>query len=299
MRLVILILAILISACSSQQKSSAIQHEPIDNSDPNGSHDSTKRNEPIKPASDQMNPFCTDEWYRYVESQVSSSDAMGHGPDLGSKEWQSSIEFKLGLQSDPNLPSKSTPEWCAFIQNQLDTQRNPPSFSCQDKALNTVEKQICQSKVLSNLDVKMKTVFEKALKKVILEESRELKAEQRGWIKGRDDCWKSEPAHLCIAQRYQYRIAELQVEYQLIDALGPMFYVCDGRPLDEIIVTFYSTEPPSILAERAGQVSFMLLQETASGAKYQGPNETFWEHQGQASVIWGADSSTMTCEKMH
>ena len=282
MRLFILILTILISACSSQQKSSSIN-----------------KPEPVKPAPQEAGPFCSAEWFRYVESQVISSDSMGHGPDIASKEWQSVIEFKLDLQAHSNLPPKNTPQWCRFIQNQLDAQRNPPTFSCQDKSLNTIEKEICQNQALSDLDIKLKTVFDEVLDKVVVDERRILKAEQRGWIKGRDDCWKSENSQHCITQAYQYRIAELQAGFQLIDALGPTFYVCDGRPLDEIIVNFFATEPPSIVAERAGQVSFMMLQKTASGSKYQGRNETFWEHQGQAKVIWGLDTPEMNCEKMH
>ena len=281
-RLFILILTGLISACAGPQKSSPIN-----------------KLEPTQQAPKDVKLFCSPEWFRYVESQVISSDHLGHGPDLASEEWQSVVEFKLGLQANSNVPLKNTPQWCQFIQQQLDAQRIPPTFSCQAKSLNIIEKEICQDQGLSNLDLKMNAVFEEVLDSVALDESRVLKAEQRGWIKGRDDCWKSQNRQRCITQVYQYRIAELQARYQLIDPLGPIFYVCDGRPLDEIVVTFFSTVPPSILAERAGHVSFMLLQETASGSKYQGRNETFWEHQGQARVTWGVDATEMNCEEMH
>ncbi len=62
---------------------------------------------------------CTDAWYPYVESTLSSGDGMGHGPDIGSEEWQSVIEFKLGIRGDANVPERSSPAWCRFIDEQL------------------------------------------------------------------------------------------------------------------------------------------------------------------------------------
>jgi len=37
-----------------------------------------------------------------------------------------------------------------------------------------------------------------------------LKAEQRGWIKGRDDCWKSDEMRGCVKREYRYRIDALR-----------------------------------------------------------------------------------------
>ena len=282
MRFFILVFALVISACSSLQIST-----------------SKNSTEPLKQADQEVGQSCSPEWFRYVNSQVPSSDSMGHGPDIASQEWKSVIEFKLGIQSHASLPPKNTPQWCKFIQSQLDAQRALTSFSCEDESLNAIEKEICQDQELKSLDTKLSRVFDEVLKKVSLEESRLLKTEQRTWVKRRNKCESHESIQACITHVYQYRIAELQARYQLVAPLGPVFYVCDGRPLDEIVVNFFATRPPSILAERAGQVSFMLLQETASGSRYQGQNETFWEHQGHATVTWGADTTEMNCEKMH
>ena len=37
-----------------------------------------------------------------------------------------------------------------------------------------------------------------------------LKAEQRGWIKGRNDCWKTSDQRGCIKSAYEERISELE-----------------------------------------------------------------------------------------
>ena len=50
------------------------------------------------------------------------------------------------------------------------------------------------------------------------------------------------------------------------------------------------------LAEFADSASLMYQQPAASGRKYQGRNETFWEHQGEATVVWGYGSPEMKCQ---
>jgi len=44
---------------------------------------------------------------------------MGHGPDIGSEEWKSVIEFKLGVRGSPDVPDRNSREWCHFIDDLL------------------------------------------------------------------------------------------------------------------------------------------------------------------------------------
>lgn len=111
-----------------------------------------------------------------------------------------------------------------------------------------------------------------------------LPAEQRGWIKGRNECWKSADKKQCVTEEYQRRIYELQARYALVTSKGPFRFVCGESPANELIVTFYETEQPTLIAERGDSVSLMYLQPSGSGTKYQGRNESFWEHQGEATV---------------
>jgi hypothetical protein len=59
--------------------------------------------------------LCTESWYHAVESAIPSGDGMGHGPDIGTEEWKSVIEFKLGIRGNPNVPDRNRPEWCNYI----------------------------------------------------------------------------------------------------------------------------------------------------------------------------------------
>lgn len=242
---------------------------------------------------------CSMEWFKYVESQVLSQDQQGHGPDIGSEEWQSVIEFKLGLDKVANKPDKLSPEWCKFIQQALDDQRFETSFSCAKPKLQPIEKIICSHSEMAALDRKMSEVYKLAFAKAAPKELKTLKTEQIGWIKGRNACWKADNKDACILETYSYRIAFLQARYQLIETLGPIYYVCDERPTDEISVMFYATKPPGLIAELSGETSFMLLQNADNGTKYQGRNESFREFEGKAQIIWGYETVAMTCEKMH
>lgn len=169
-----------------------------------------------------------------------------------------------------------------------------PAFNCA-KASGSVEKLICGDDALAAADRKMAEVFSAAQRKAGNEHPSVLKAEQRGWIKGRNDCWKNPDARACVNDEYLRRIAELQARYRLVDMRGPFFFACDGNRANELVITHFSTEPPTLIAERGDQASLMFAQPAASGSRYQGRNESFWEHHGEATVVWGYGAPEMIC----
>ena len=62
---------------------------------------------------------CTDSWYQSVESAFPGGDGMGHGPDIGSAEWRSVIEFRLGIRGNADVPDRDSDEWCGYINGLL------------------------------------------------------------------------------------------------------------------------------------------------------------------------------------
>jgi hypothetical protein len=74
-----------------------------------------------------------------------------------------------------------------------------------------------------------------------------------------------------------------------------VFYACDGDPRNEVVATFFRTEPPTLIAERGDRSSLMVMQPAASGARYQGRNESLWEHRGEARITWGFGAPEMRC----
>jgi len=171
-----------------------------------------------------------------------------------------------------------------------------PSFSCERVRSGSTEALVCADADLSTLDHQLAHVYAAALKKARHQQPPTLKAEQRGWIKGRNDCWKSTDQRECIAESYELRIAELQARYRLLAPIASVRYACDGNPANEVVATFFNTNPASLIAERGDAVSFMVQQRSASGARYQGRNESLWEHQGEATVVWGFGAPEMRCQ---
>ena len=172
-----------------------------------------------------------------------------------------------------------------------------PSFDCSKADSGSIEALVCQNAELSALDRQLASVYAVASNKAINEQPPVLKAEQRGWIKGRDKCWKSADPSSCVKLSYQQRTAELQARYQLIPGNGPFSFGCNGDPLNEVIVTFYPTDPATLIAERGDSMALMYQVRSASGAKYEGQNEMFWEHQSQAIIRWGYAAPEMSCRK--
>jgi uncharacterized protein len=126
-----------------------------------------------------------------------------------------------------------------------------------------------------------------------------LPAEQRGWIKGRNDCWKDSDRRACVAQATLHRSAELQACYRLLPAGAAVTFACDGDARNEVRVTYFPTEPATLVAERGDQVALMFQQPMASGTRYLGRNEQLSEHQGDVTITWGVDARPMRCSHRH
>jgi len=60
---------------------------------------------------------CSDDWYALVEKQIFTGDGRGHGPDVGSIEWRSVVEFKLGIRGSKKNPSIESQQWCNYIND--------------------------------------------------------------------------------------------------------------------------------------------------------------------------------------
>jgi len=172
-----------------------------------------------------------------------------------------------------------------------------PAFDCA-KAESSAEKLICSNDELADLDQTLAGIYSKAVDVVqsldagAEDELNTLKAYQRGWVKGRDECWKGEDELACIRAAYERRIAELTARYQLIEGQKPVFYTCNGNPADEIVATFFPTEPPSARLERGDSTEIVVQGLSGSGARYTGDfGLVFWIKGDEAMVDWPQGTS--------
>jgi uncharacterized protein len=172
-----------------------------------------------------------------------------------------------------------------------------PSFDCRRVKVGSIEELVCKDGRLAALDRSLAEVYAAATQTAVNEHPPMLRAEQRGWVKGRNECWKSSDQRACVEDSYRLRIAELQARYRLIPEAATVRYLCDGDARNQVTATFFHTDPPTLIAERGDSVSLMYLQPSASGTRYQGRNEVIWEHHDEALITWGYGAAEMHCQK--
>jgi len=170
-----------------------------------------------------------------------------------------------------------------------------PSFNCTRVAKGSVPALVCRDADLAALDRTLAKVYAEAVRKTPEQHPSALRPKQRAWIRERDACGRRHDAHACVEAAYRHRIVELQARYALVEAVGPVRYVCEGDEAGAVVATFFKTEPPSLIAERGETSALMLLATSGSGAKYEGPQGSLWEHEGEALVRWGADEAELHC----
>lgn len=241
-------------------------------------------------------PACDDTWQRTVQARLGGA----HGPDLGSAEWQAAVAHQLGLR---DVPGPGGPAWCARVQQALDAARRAPV--CRVRiAPGSIEGLTCRRAGLATLDLQLAALYQQARGKAGQERPPVLAAEQRGWQRGRNDCWKAGPAGegddaraACVADSYRQRILELQTRYRLVPVDATARWRC-GDGSEVALSYFNTTEPPSLIAERGDQTSLMAQQPAASGTRYAGRNESVSEHQGEARVVWGWQAPELRCTRL-
>jgi uncharacterized protein len=160
------------------------------------------------------------------------------------------------------------------------------SFDCT-KAGTQAEELVCSDADLGALDEWLSAVFDIALRSFPEEEVPTLRAYQRGWIKGRDDCWKAADARSCVEYAYRSRIAELQIQTGRVIASSRGDYTCDGTDTPFVAVFFEETVPEAVvLTYGNGQVIAFRAEPEGTAKWYGGPGVEFEETAGTASVNW-------------
>ncbi len=165
-----------------------------------------------------------------------------------------------------------------------------PAFDCQ-KSAHEIEELICQNDKLAELDRIMNKVYRKAMQELPDEEKKLQRSIQRGWIKGRNDCWKAEDKEACTVLNYDRRITELQIMSGQQVVPEPVEYRCDGGEYDALTVVFYTnTQQPAVVLTRMGggvdDQDIAYLVRSGSGAKYVGNKAMFWTKGREAMGNW-------------
>jgi len=166
-----------------------------------------------------------------------------------------------------------------------------PSFECSPD-LGEVETLICATPELAALDLRLDSVWRTSLRSMRDGGTPEadiarVRAFQRGWISGRNDCWKAEDVAGCTRDGYLTRIARIESDFLLAPSGEPTFWVCGGNPANEFVATFVDTDPAAVRVERGDQQESMIAVPAASGSRYVGySGKEVWFKGGEAVFVW-------------
>lgn len=166
-----------------------------------------------------------------------------------------------------------------------------PAFDCT-RAQGQVENLLCEDTTLMAMDRYMDELYQGALANFAEDELPTLRAYQRGWISGRNDCWKDSDVRPCVMDAYRLRLSELEVKAGFLTVPAPVHYTCED---DSTITAYFYNDaiaPLAVLNMPQEQV-FTWQQVAASGARYTGRNVEF-RISGSAATLTTLDSAT-TC----
>ena len=167
-----------------------------------------------------------------------------------------------------------------------------PSGDCA-RAASVVEQTVCSDGALGALDGRLADVYASASKAASADQKNRLAADQQRWLNERAACGRSDDRAACIKERYLQRIADLQAQFKLVPSHGPFRFVCNGDPNTVLVAQYFDTDPATARFAYDGRTVTAFIQRSGSGARYGGPSVSYWEHQGEASVVWFG--RTMKC----
>ena len=174
-----------------------------------------------------------------------------------------------------------------------------PTFNCA-RAQGEVEKLICSDASLAALDRQLESVYTAASAKAKGNGklATRLREDQRGWVKGRNDCWKANGQQTwitatwtvdtvkgCVDAQYRLRTSELQSVWRLVPPKTVSF-ACQNNPANEVVANFFETYPATIRLERGDRTKTLWRVGAASDGKYEGQNVSL-AHQGdELKLSW-------------
>lgn len=157
-----------------------------------------------------------------------------------------------------------------------------PSFDCA-AAASDAEKLVCSDPALAALDRRLAEVHARAKAAPGADQAR-LAAEQRGWAKGRDDCWKSVERSRCVSEAYMTRTVQLQLDSGETTVPEAAAYDCDDNSKRFTVVYYNDLDPKSAVVTWGDDQAIAFPMMAASGARYGREGMEIWEHQGELSV---------------
>lgn len=154
------------------------------------------------------------------------------------------------------------------------------------KFVGNVDEVVCKDGAVAALDAKLVDVYTAASKAATPEQKNRLAADQQQWLTMREACNKATDRTGCVKERYTRRIADLQAQFKLVASRGPFRFTCNDAQGGMLVAQYFETDPPSARFSFDGRTVTAFIARSGSGARYDGPSISYWEHEGEATVVW-------------
>ncbi|MEO5766341.1 MAG: MliC family protein [Casimicrobiaceae bacterium] len=145
---------------------------------------------------------------------------------------------------------------------------------------------ICGDEALAALDRKLVGVYATAARAAKPDQRNRLFAEQQSWLTDRSRCTGAQDKVVCMKGLYATRIVDLQATFKLVKSRGPFRFACGKGPNDFMTAQYFETDPPSARFFHDGRTVTAYIARSGSGSRYENANVDYWEHQGEAAVVW-------------
>lgn len=179
----------------------------------------------------------------------------------------------------PTAPAEA-PAASVPAPSSVDPALQAPSFDCA-KAQSESEKLVCGDARLAALDRQLAEVYKRSQSSP---DEVDIAAEQRGWVKGRDACWRAVDRHRCLVESYQTRLVELNLANSTVPAPTPVAFTCDDNRKPVSVVYYNELDPQAAIIRWGNDQAIVFPAQAASGARYTREGVEFWEHQGEATL---------------
>jgi uncharacterized protein len=163
-----------------------------------------------------------------------------------------------------------------------------PSFDCA-AAEGSAQERICADASLAALDRILGRLYARALERFPEEETATLKAFQRGWIRGRDDCWKANDLDACVRDAYETRITELEIATGAVVVPEIVGYLCDGNVVISVVTYDTTTRPAAVLTRVPDDQVIAYRVEGPEGVRFEGGNVSFAIESDGAQANWNGE----------
>jgi uncharacterized protein len=165
-----------------------------------------------------------------------------------------------------------------------------PSFDCAH-ARGEIEQLVCADPELARLDRQLAERFAQVKD---LPQAKSVVAEQRGWIEGRDSCWKADDKTACVRDAYRTRLVELAINGGQAVVPIAVEYRCDDDSKPLTAVFYNDIDPQAAVITWGNDQAIAFPVPAASGARYGRERLDFWEHQGEVKLDFYGNQ--LTCK---